>query len=196
MKLILVIAASLLLCIDAQAQLRKCTGPDGKVTYSDVLCNSSSSTGSIKNADGNSLDTSGFRREAQGLRAREERAQAEDEMSDAMRNKPGACKFSYHSVGDERGKALATNAKRECIENILAAKQGQPKSMEHYSLWKDHYDQTSSRRQAALTGANADANARATQQATQQAIESASRKAENKRFTCTPNGLGKSMDCR
>jgi len=172
--------------------LRKCTGPDGKVTYSDVLCNSSSSTGSIKNADGNSLDTSGFRREAQGLRAREEKALAEDEMSDAMRNTPAACKFSYHSVGDEKGKVLATNAKRECIENILAAKRGQSESMEHYSLWKDHYDQTSNRRQAALTRANSDANARATQQA----IDSASRKAENKTFTCTPNGLGKAMDCR
>ena len=44
MKLILAIAASLLLCIDAQAQLRKCTGPDGKVTYSDVACATTAQT--------------------------------------------------------------------------------------------------------------------------------------------------------
>lgn len=31
-----------LLTAPAHAQLRKCTGPDGKVTYSDVLCNTAS----------------------------------------------------------------------------------------------------------------------------------------------------------
>ena len=41
MKLALLIATSLLpllLCATAQAQPRKCTAADGKVTYSDVAC--------------------------------------------------------------------------------------------------------------------------------------------------------------
>lgn len=42
MKVILVFVAALLLGANAHAQLRKCVAPDGKVTYSDVLCDTSS----------------------------------------------------------------------------------------------------------------------------------------------------------
>jgi hypothetical protein len=58
MKFLMVIFA-LLLCANVHAQLRKCTAPDGRVTYSDVLCNSSENTGTIKNANGNTVGSGG-----------------------------------------------------------------------------------------------------------------------------------------
>lgn len=60
MKLALVVAASLLVCCNAQAQLRKCIAPDGKVTYSDVMCAGNSTSAPVKSRD-NTLDNSGFR---------------------------------------------------------------------------------------------------------------------------------------
>lgn len=44
----------------AQAQLRKCVGPDEKITYSDVMCAGDSTSAPVKSRD-NTLDYSGFR---------------------------------------------------------------------------------------------------------------------------------------
>ena len=41
MKVTLAFIATLLLCLNAQAQVRKCTGPDGHVTYTETACSSS-----------------------------------------------------------------------------------------------------------------------------------------------------------
>ena len=55
MKSVLFTVVIVLVVMHAHAQLRKCTAPDGKVTYSDVVCDSGSATGSIKNPNGNTL---------------------------------------------------------------------------------------------------------------------------------------------
>lgn len=173
----------------AQAQLRKCTGPDGRVTYSDVLCSTNSSSGSIKSPDGNSLDHSGFREQSQKSQTARDAMDSGDRMSVARQSTPQECKFSYFSVGDEKGKTLATNAKDECLRNIEAKRAGRAVSLEDYNFWKDHYSQKSANRQAATSRANSDANARETQQAIGR-IEDGNRK-----FTCKPNLLGSAFDC-
>ncbi len=124
MKSLLFTAVIVLVCVHAHAQLRKCTAPDGKVTYSDFVCDSSSATGSIKNPNGNTLDSSGFRQEVQ--------------RSQANGPTPVACKFSYYAIGDEKGKALAANAKEECLRNIDSKRDGTAPSLEHYNFWRDH----------------------------------------------------------
>lgn len=174
MKVLLVIVATLLLCANAQAQLRKCTGPDGRVTYSDVLCAGGATTGSIKNANGNSLDTSGFRREVEG------RATAS-----AMQVAPIECKFKSYNNNDEKGKVLADQAQVECVKNIQSAKKGLPQFKEAYTMWKDHYDQTTVRRQGAVNRAISTLNA-----------DTTARSNANRSLTCKPNMVGDAIECR
>ena len=54
-------------CLNSQAQMRKCTGTDGKITYSDVVCTNTSVEGVVKNRV-SILDSSGLRKEADRLR--------------------------------------------------------------------------------------------------------------------------------
>lgn len=190
MKFILVIVATLLFGVNAQAQLRKCTGPDGKVTYSDVVCASNAATGSIKNAGGNSLDASGFRQEVQKNLAEKEVA-ASRAAAVARQGPPQDCKFSYFALGDEKGKRLAANAKEECLRNNEARLKGEPTSLEHYTFWNDHRTAKSVNRQGAITRANSDANA----WATRNAINNAATDIKNKSYTCTPT-IGNTLDCR
>lgn len=190
MKLVLVVATTLLLCTNAQAQLRKCTAPDGKVTYSDTVCSSYAVTGSIKNAGGNSMDASGSRQQVQKNLAETE-ASATRAAAVARQGPPQECKFSYFSVGDEKGKRLADNAKAECLRNNEARLNGESTSLEHYTFWNDHRTAKSINRQGAITRANSDVNA----WATRNAINNAATDIENRSYTCTP-GLGKSFDCR
>jgi len=189
MKFIFVLVAILMLCANAQAQLRKCTGADGRVTYSDVLCSTSSTAGTIKSPDGNSLDHSGFREQSQKSQATKEGIDTRDRMAAARQSTPQECKFSYFTTGDEKGKTLAANAKEECLRNIEAKKAGKSVSLEDYNFWKDHYSQKSANRQAAISRASSDANARATQQAI------GNSGSENRKFTCKPNLLGSALDC-
>jgi hypothetical protein len=65
--LILVLAFS---SLSAQAQLRKCVGADGKVTYSDVFCTKNSVEGVVQNRV-SVLDSSGLRQEADRLSDKE-----------------------------------------------------------------------------------------------------------------------------
>lgn len=51
----------LIISLNAHAEVQKCTAPDGKVTYSDILCNSSSTTLSVKNLDRNTLGNGGYK---------------------------------------------------------------------------------------------------------------------------------------
>lgn len=125
MKLLLVAFAAFLLCANAQAQLRKCVAPDGKVTYSDVLCNGGATTGAIKNPNGNTLDASGSRQQVQSNRAEKDAAESRPAVT-ARPSAPQECKFSYFSLGDEKGKRLAANAKAEFLQNNEARLNGQP----------------------------------------------------------------------
>lgn len=61
MKRLLSVIVFIVVSVNAHAQVKKCTTPDGKVTYSDTLCNNSSTTMSIKNQNGNTIGNSGSR---------------------------------------------------------------------------------------------------------------------------------------
>ena len=153
MKIILVIALAVC-CMSAQAQLRKCTGADGKVTYSDVVCSNTSVEGGVKNRVSN-MDMPGLKREVDN--SRQEKTNAS--INEMMANPPLECKFKSYVNNDEKGKLLADKAKRECIQNILAAKEGRPTSKEDYAMWKDHHDQTSAKREASVSRAISTINA-------------------------------------
>ena len=186
MKFILVIVATLLLGVNAQAQVRKCTGPDGKVTYSDFLCGGRTASESSVRTDANTIDSSGLREENQKYKS----AQA---VEQAMQQGASKCKFSYYAVGDSKGKELAAAAKQECLNNIAAKTSGLPTTLEAYNFWKDHSAQKSSDRQNALNRANAAANAQATANSTKSAIDAAAR--QNRPFKCKPSLYERALDC-
>lgn len=130
-----VIAALILLGTSAQAQVYKCPGPDGKTTYSQAPCST---------AGGQAMDQRVLR--ANTLPPPEARQQ-----DSAARCKPDPtpvdpnvqqCKFAYHAINDPKGKALATDAKEECLQNMADRKACRPGDRrEAYQMWKDHHDQ-------------------------------------------------------
>ena len=119
------------------------------------------------------------------MQAAEGQADANDRLAAARKYTPQECKFAFFSLGDEKGKKLATNAKEECLRNNEAKKVGEAASLEHYNFWKDHRSQKSTDRQAAVTRANADMNAHATREAIQ-----------NRRYTCKPSYSGSDLNCK
>ncbi|MEO8391192.1 hypothetical protein [Polaromonas sp.] len=131
------------------AQVKKCVGPDGKVTYSDSLCiSSTASQGDVK-VNANTIDASGLRQEAQKTRA-------DAAVADAMKQDSPQCKFAA-SVADAKGKALAASAKEECLRNIEAKAMGRPATLEAYGFWKDHQELKSAQR-AAVNNSRASMN--------------------------------------
>lgn len=129
----------------AQAQVRKCTGPDGKVTYSDFVCAGSASKEDRVKTNANTIDASGYRQEAQ----REKTNQAVDA---AVQQGASKCKFASYKYGDSKGQELAAAAKQECLSNLAAKASGQPTSLEAYGFWKDHHQIKSTQRSAAPAG--------------------------------------------
>lgn len=55
MKLILIVLASAVFCANLHAEVRKCTAPNGKVTYSDAPCVQGSAVNPVTNPSGNTL---------------------------------------------------------------------------------------------------------------------------------------------
>ena len=179
----------------AHAQLHKCTAPNGKITYSDVVCNTNAITDSIKNPYGNSIDTSALRQEMKKNREENE-ADESRATATARQSPPQECKFAYFSIGDEKGKRLAANAKAECFQNNEARLNGLPISLEHYTFWNDHYSRKSNNRQAAITRANSDANSWLTKNAIDNAASDIKNKTyNNKTYKCKPNYSGTELNC-
>lgn len=184
------IAAALLLALPlvAHAQVRKCVDTAGKTVYSDVVCADTRAKETAIRTDQNSIDTS-------GLRAQGQRMQNAEAVNNLVANPPIECRFRSFSYGDPKGKALADNARRECVQNILAAQQGQPQSLTAYQMWKDHSGQEQSRRDAALArAATADA-ARQAREATEDAAR-ANRNRPVRELTCTRNSLNSDLHCK
>ena len=100
---------------------------------------------------------------------------------------PPECKFRYFTLGDDKGKVLAANAKQECLRNkaLKAAGQAGGVTYEAYALWKDHFEVENNRRQQALNRSNA-ANAAASRNQQQPA--------RSQSLRCEKNYLG-GMDC-
>ena len=199
MKTIFLVIAAVFLCFNVQAQVRKCTGPDGKVTYSDVLCASPAARESTVDTSANTIDHSGLRKEAQRMRETEE-------LVDLTANTPRECRFKYYTYGDPKGKALSQKAKAECVQNILAAKQGKPTTKEAYGMWKDHFDQTATSRRAIGQQIGDTENARriaesneAAGRKAESAIRDVGRNIEQKLdrpMTCTKSGLSNDLICK
>ena len=177
-----VLLVALLFFGQAHAQLRKCTGPDGKVTYSDVVCAGGSATTNIKTPAVNTLDMSGMRKQSEAQRAQESQVtRSPAPLQD--------CKFEYYSVGDEKGKQLAANAKAECLQNNEARANGGPTSLEHYNFWKDHRAIKTGQRQAAIAEGNANARA------AQRSIDKIKIDPPAKQLTCRPNLMKTELVC-
>lgn len=131
MKLSVLIAASLLpllLCAAAQAQPRKCTGPDGKVTYSDVACPDRTVAERSVETSGNTLDGSGLREQAQKdkaaavqseIREQERAAQAAQQRQLSQTQAAEAAKLA---ATDESANAnCVRDVERQQVDEILKA---------------------------------------------------------------------------
>lgn len=156
-------AMALVFVFSAHAQVRKCMGPNGQITYSDSVCDSQTSRETTVRTDANTIDSSGLRQAAANTKTKEA-------VDRAMQSDSGQCKFSYYELGDSLGQELAKSAKKECLDNIAAKVTGAQTSQEAYNRWKDHFNQKSANRNAAI--------------------------ARNKTYTCKPNLLGSALDCR
>ena len=159
MKFLFFFTAFLVLT-NAQGQVRKCIGPDGKVTYSDFVCDARTANETSVRTNVNNIDRSAERQEIQ-------QRKTATELENLLQTLPTVCKFKAFINNDEKGQVLANKAQLECIKNIQAKKQGQPISQDDYQAWKDHHSMESDKRQKTLSR-----------------LSSASPK------TCTPNGLG------
>ena len=173
----------------AQAQVRKCTGPDGKVTYSDFVCGASTVRETGVNTNNNTLDASGMREDSQRMRTSEA-------VTNAQQRGAGECKFSYFEFGDSKGKALAAAAKEECFSNLAAKATGQPTSLDAYAMWKDHSTQKSSDRQNAVNRSSAAANAQTIANSSSAAISAVGRQNADKTFKCKKSYYENSFDCK
>lgn len=84
MNYAILLVAMLSICTGALGQTRKCVGPDGKVTYSDVLCAGQSPQGKEIDTSANTIDHSGMRGEVAKQKAQaanEVRQQKADEAA-------------------------------------------------------------------------------------------------------------------
>jgi hypothetical protein len=130
-----------LICATSNAEVIKCQGSNGSVTYSDVGCGS---PGKSINTDFNNLDTSAIRKQAAAASLKESIQQAEQGAS-------AKCKFSSYAIGDAKGKILAQEARDECLRNASAKLQGNPIETSARDAWKEQQASVSQRRQAAAT---------------------------------------------
>jgi hypothetical protein len=137
----IIIAALLLAAVSAQAQVRKCTGADGKITYSDFICGKDTTAEAGVRTDANSIDSSGLRQESRKLQAENLRAQAKKSGSTK-------CSFSYFDSSNPEGKNYADAAATECFANIVATQSGAATSQKAYIAWKAYYQPIADKRKA------------------------------------------------
>lgn len=189
------------------AQVFKCKGSNGKVTYSDAACGMPDEMERVK-TNQNTMDASGDRRNVETLRAKTEMEalQLRDsrELQALQYNPPPQCKFK--SYKDARGKRLAEDATQECLQNVIAERRGSPPSDIKYRLWNDY--QTLRAQMQAANAARAAASAAAsaaTAARNASAAASAATTAQNagnqnsfgrKELTCRPNLIGTALNCQ
>ena len=128
----------------AQAQVRKCVGPDGKVTYSDALCAKDTAKEAGVKVDANTVDASGARADARKYRM-------EKLIAQARQKNPNLCKFNVDPSDQGNGNKLADAATQECYLNLGAEEAGQAVLHEAYDRWYDNQQLQLSKRGAAAT---------------------------------------------
>ena len=125
----------------AHAQVRKCILPDGKVTYSDVLCNKDVAKQADVNLKANTLDTSPVRAEARKF--------AMDRLvALARQREPNRCKFTVEPSIQGDGQQLAEAATYECFANIVAEQTGHPLRNEAFERWFENQQLAEGKRSA------------------------------------------------
>ncbi len=129
----------------AHAQVRKCTGPDGKVVYSDFVCAGNTVKEGGISSSTNSVDATGLREESKKIRG-------DKAVEAALMNNAQECSFPSSSR-DEKSKALAAGAKDECLANIAAKATGGTTSKEAYAAWKEYQDMAVGRRNSGAEAA-------------------------------------------
>ena len=167
------------LAAGASAQVVKCKGPGGKVIYSDVPCPDGAAGQSV-NTQANVLDASGERLQSAISKGQEQAAADAQEVNMLMQSPPQECRFKHFALSDTKGKMLADNAKRECVQNMVAERRGGQTSDRRYRLWREHYDSERASRNQAVNRA----------QMQSQQIQNQSRN-----YQCSPNGIG-GFNCR
>ena len=185
MKTAILLIAACAFIQSATAQVRKCTGADGRITFSDTVCAATTTKETAVAVHNNVVDGSEMRSQAQANRV----TAAGDQ---AIYEKGGLCKFSYLALGDDLGRALAAEAKKECLENLRAKATSQPTSNDAYTRWKDHSSQKQASRNAAINQAANTDNARAIANS----INGVSNAINNKTYECKPNMTGSALNCR
>lgn len=177
----------------SHAQVFKCKNAQGAMEYSDKPCAGSDSKkiNIVAPSFGEPIGDATGDPNARALKMYE---------TDKVRAgpTPTQCKFKYFLQGDAKGKALATDAKEECLQNLENKINGRPISLEAYALWKDHYGTKSAQRSAAATQMNADANARRINQKIDQSAQETNDKIDalgRKTYNCTSYVRGQ-VDCR
>ena len=163
------------LAFGASAQVVKCKGHGGKVIYSDVPCQDGGE-GQKVNTQANVLDGANDRRDADAMRSNSITAKREQEVNAIVQNPPAQCKFQYFSIGDKKGQELAKLAKRECAENVVAERNGEPTKDRYYRLWNDQHQAQSTNRAGI-------------------AAQQAAAARNNRTIRCTPDGFG-GANCR
>ncbi len=123
----LVVAAFLIACIPATAQVNKCKGPGGKIVYSDGPCDSGSA-GQRLTVHQNAIDASGDRRAAQAYRE-------SADIDALMQNPPSKCQFEGKSG---KRQELAERAKQECVRNAVAERSGGATSNDAQQAYRDN----------------------------------------------------------
>lgn len=134
---------------NAHAQVNRCKGPNGQTVYSDKPCEDGSRGQSV-NVQANTVDGEYDRRDADRNASIAKRDAMNMEVNRMMQSPPPQCKFQYFSIGDKRGKELSDLAKRECLENMVKEREGQPPKDRYFRLWQDHHNRTSNERQQAM----------------------------------------------
>lgn len=178
------------LCTSAAAQVVKCKGPGGKVIYSDVPCPDGAAGQSV-NTQANVLDASGERFQSARSKGLEQAAADEQEVNMLMQSPPKECRFKHFALSDSKGKVLADNAKRECVQNMVAERRGGQTNDRHYRLWREHYDSERNARNQAVTRSAIQSQQLQNQQLQNQQFQNNN----NRTYTCNPNGIG-GLNCR
>lgn len=186
------IVGALVLSPAAAVDVYKCKSSSGKMEYSDVPCAGvSSGKVRVNNTDfGNAGNVPEGDPNARALKI----LQSGRAREDALRDGSKKCSFSSFKVGDQKGKALAAEAKEECLRNLELKADGKPTSSDAYGAWKDHHEMTSNKRHSAATVAAANRAADAAQRAAT-ASEWAAMDAQNKTYRCRP-GIPGELECR
>lgn len=139
---LLLIVTTLGATTTAHAQVRKCILPDGKVTYSDVLCNKDVAMQADVNLVANTMDKSPARAEARKFAL-------ERLITQARQREPNRCKFSVEPSIQGDGQQLAEAATQECFANIVAAQTGHPVRNDAFERWFENQQLAEGKRSAA-----------------------------------------------